>query len=203
VSRVATNSVASLSRDEATALQFGFVGLGFRSAYVIQSWVDALKETHIQEGIDRYPASDADRVQLALENLLNIVTHRVQELIPPQYEIVQGLWEDVVLSDQAGLVTSHELYVPIDPRTVVEIRQGSSSEFSCVQADQHRSPDLVETLNDLLVKSARRWVVARTEVQLSRYAPMLTKSAVAERIRSSEKVAVSPLPKGKQWWTLR
>src|SRR5205807_5235787 len=68
---------------------------------------------------------------------------------------------------------------PAIPRTVVCIRRTAGrSDFEVIDGDRKHWPDVVETLNDLLIKSARRWVVATTKLQLEQLSNELSQATV-------------------------
>lgn len=201
------DELVSLDFKEAIALLYGLIGLGFRSAHVIQAWCAAIRDPVTQNALGRRPNTEDDVRGLALENLVNLVSLRVKAVIPPRFEIFRGLSSDVVLADQVALVEPGkvgELYIPLSPRTVICVRQTAGrSEFEVVEADRERSVELVETLNDLLVKSARRWVIATTKQQLEQLSDELSQAAVQRRVSESEPVGVSPLPEGVTWSVLK
>jgi hypothetical protein len=191
---------------EAIPVAYGLIGLGFRSAYTLETWMKGLRDPQIQTRIGRVPKNEDDARKLVLENLINIVDRRVTRLLPPRFEILRGLGSNVLLSDQAALVTADdagELYVPLAPRAVVCICRGVRPEVVITDASPLASRSLVENLNELIVQSARRWVVARTHDQLERVAPHLTSDAVGRRAVERERVAVEPLTERDRWWTLK
>jgi Protein of unknown function (DUF4238) len=205
--RLDNDELVSLDFEEAAALLYGLIGLGFRSAHVIHAWCAALRGRATQDALGLRPDTEDDITRLALENLVNLVSLRVQAVTPPYFEIVRALWSDVVLVDQVALVApgnAGELYVPLSPRTVVCIRRTvGRSYFEVIDADRKHSPDLVKTLNDLLIKSARRWLVATTRHQLEERAAELSKTAVQRRVNENKFVGITPLPEGASWWALR
>src|SRR5207244_2107211 len=118
VRRLDRDELVSLHPEEATALLYGLVGLGFRSAHAIQAWCAALREPATQDALGLRPDTEDDVKRLALENLVNLVSLRVATVIPPHFEIVRGLCSDVVLADQVALVApgnAGELYIPLSP----------------------------------------------------------------------------------------
>lgn len=194
-----------LDHEEAIPLVYGLVGLGFRSAHVLEFWFRGLQDPAVQTRVGRFPKTKDEVKKLVLENLVNLVDRRVQRLLPPRFEVLRGLGSDILLADQPALVPDEdaaELYVPIAPRTLVCVSRGHTSTISVTDASPATSRSLVETANDLIVQGARRWVVARMREHLEDVAPRLTKEAVAQRVSEREQVAVAPLTERDRWWVI-
>jgi hypothetical protein len=91
--------------------------------------------------------------------------------------------------------------LPLGHNSVLMLeRAPTNTEVLTDFASANEKTDFIDTLNDLILRRARKWVVANSQEQLERILPSLTPEEVKKR-RESDRVEYRA-PDGRSWLAL-
>lgn len=196
-----------MTPEEAIPLLYGIVALNYRSGYLMSRMEQELRaDPTIAERAGLSWSSDEEARRLIVQNCINVIRFHAESLMPPRFEIVRRFPVTLLLCDQptrdgSEHPTQGEVYLPLEPNTMLCVRRDRAPNVAIVEA----TPDaeaLGNSFNSYVVDRARRWIVASSQEELVQIQRELTPERLAGNI-AGDTVSVTPTRLGQDWLVLK
>lgn len=168
------------------------IALGYRSAYFMAR-VCMLYDVEQADGVGAHAK--------AVENMRKIIK-RKEVLLDWRYWVVLGLRESLVVNEQPFRDwTAHRnpdqfVSMPLGPRALLVGEPSNGSGFSLTFTTIPPGRRLnVENHNQIMIETARQFIVADSAATIARYKPMLNKELVMSRM-ATDRVVVGKVNRG-------
>lgn len=190
--------------EEIIDIQRTAISFHFRSAYQIKK---------IAQQIESDPklkcyfciTNENDAHLCAVENLINIISIKIKDCTPCRLDIFYGFNDNLLSCDRPSIFDepNNMWILPIGFDAIMTIKKDDEYILQNNPCEDRDWSSWAVEINNLIIDSARKWVVSKTDDVLAIYKDQLKSSEVQRRVNSEVMQFIPPeVHNALDWWRI-